>query len=270
MRSAITTASLALVALALAGCLDETRYVGPGENGEGVYAFAIDETTPAFIESEDGAIYIVEERVTFEFREPTDEELEEMAMVGDLNVPYGSLPFLRRGDYEVQIDYTLSNLGDSTVTTGLMVNGINEFHEYQPGVQIVDEELVPDFSGYERTIRLEAGERYMGTIREEQLDEVAVDLATVVNGAPNPNQVLHPENQSFNDARSMMFVPDMVPALTGVRVGLRSTSNQTPVLAEFSIRIRDFRRVLVQGDDEPWPLPAPAIVTPAALAPPAM
>lgn len=270
MRWTLTTTIVSLAALLAVGCLDETRYFGPGENSEGVWTFAIDETTPAFIESDDGALYIVEQRVPFEFREPTEEELMEMGEVGDLQIPYGTLPFVRRGDIEIQIDYTLSNLGDSAVTTGLMVNGINEFHEYQPGAEIVDDELVVDFSGWERTLRLGPGERHTGTIREEEIDEIAVDLATVVNGAPNANQVVYFMNQSSIDPRSAMFVPDLVPALTGVRVGLRSESNQTPIVAEFSVRIRDFRQVLVQGDDDPWPLPAPEIVSPLSLAPPPM
>lgn len=271
MRWNLTTTIVTLAAVLAGGCLDETRYVGPGEQGEGVWSFAIDETTPAFIEGDDGALYIVEERVEFDFREPTEDELMEMGEVGDLQVPYGTLPFVRRGDIEIQIDYTLSNIGDSSVVAGIMVNGINEFHEYVPGAEIVDDELVVDFSGWERTIRLGPGERVNGTIREEQLDEVAVDLATMVNGAPSANQIVYFQNQSSIDPRSQMYIPDMVPALTGVRVGLRSETNQVPVVAEISVRVRDFRRVLVQGDDEPWPLPAPEIVSPLSLAPaPAM
>jgi len=253
------------------GCLDETRYHGPGESGEGVWAFAVDETTAPFLVVEDDAVYLVEERTTFEFREPTEDELLEMQELGDAQIPYATLPFLRRGDIEVQIDFTLSNLGEETADAAFLVNGINEFHEYQPEARIVDDELVVDFAGYERLFRIGPGERVSGTVREEQMDEIAADLATVVNGAPNANQIVYFQNQSSIDRRSQMYLPDVVPALTGVRLGLRTESNASPILAEVSIRVRDLRRVLVQGDDEPWALPAPQVVTPASLAPaPAM
>ena len=190
------------VALVATGCLQEQRFETPDTGGP--WLFAIDSSTPAFFESEDGNLYLVEERVLIDFREPTEEELAEMGDVGDNQVPYASLPFVRRGDIEIQIDWTLSNLSDQRVTAGVVVNGINEFHEYNPGVQVVDDELQIDFSGWERTIVLDGGERRSGTIREEELDEIAVDLASVVNMAPNPNQIVYFENQSFNDRRSMM------------------------------------------------------------------
>jgi hypothetical protein len=186
--------------------------------------------------------------------------------VEGLQIPYANLPFVRRGDIEVQIDYTLSNVSlDTGVTAAIIVNGINEFHEYNPGVTIVNNRVLADFSGWERNIRLEPGERQVGTIREEELDEVAVDLATVVNdGVTNANQITYFENQSANDARSQMFIPDMIPALTGIRVGLRTTEPR-PVVVELTVRIRDVRHILVQGDDEPWPLPAPALFGPADI-----
>ncbi|MGE0785112.1 MAG: hypothetical protein AB7S26_05440 [Sandaracinaceae bacterium] len=268
-----TKATLALLPVAvmgLSGCLADTRYFGPGEQSEGVWAFALDSTTPAYIESEDGSIYIIEQRVVFDFREPTDDELADMADVGSLQVPYASLPFVRRHDIEIQVDFTLSNLGDSGASVAVTLNGINEFNEYAPGAQIIDEELVADFSGWERAYDIGPGERIQGTIREDEIDEIAVDLATVVNGAPNPNQIVYFENQSSLDARSLMYMPDLIPALTGVKIGLRAEGNDVPIMIEASVRIRDLRHVLVQGADEPWELPTPTVVSPMTLAPPAM
>lgn len=262
-------ALLALGTMALTtGCLSEQRFMTP--EGGGLWLVAVDEDTPAFIETEDGNIYIVEQRIEFQFREPTAEEVAEQGMTGGLSIPYAQLPWLQRGDYAIQVDYTVSNLDpDVSTEVTITLNGINEFHEYSPSVQIVDEDLVADFSGWEHTVRLGPGARFSGTIREEEVDEIAVDLATVVNGAPNANQIVYFENQSFNDRRSQMYIPDVVPALTGVRVGLRTTSN-SPVVLEATVRIRDERGVLVQGDDQPWPLPAPALFSPADAAAAAM
>ncbi|MEQ8456283.1 MAG: hypothetical protein RLO52_35810 [Sandaracinaceae bacterium] len=256
--------SLSVLALLLSGCLEEQRYITP--EGGGIFAMAIDETTPPFFESEDGNLYLLEERVLIDLREPTAEELAALGDVGDMQIPYAQLPWLRRGDLEIQVDFTLSNLSpDSSVTAGVVLNGINEFHEYNPGVQVVDEELQIDFSQWERTYRLGPGERLSGTIREEEIDEIAVDLATVVNMAPNPNQIVYFDNQSANDRRSQMYIPDAIPALTGLRVGIRSES-PVPVLLEYTLRVRDVRGVLVQGDAEPWMAPQPALFGPADAA----
>ncbi|MEC7524231.1 MAG: hypothetical protein VYE22_30395 [Myxococcota bacterium] len=258
------TLSFLSIALFLTGCLEEQRYITP--EGGGIFAMAIDESTPPFFESEDGNLYLLEERVLIDFRQPTDEELAALGDVGDMQIPYAQLPWLRRGDLEIQVDFTLSNLSpDSRVTAGVVLNGINEFHEYNPGVQVVDDELQIDFSQWERTYRLAPGERISGTIREEEIDEIAVDLASVVNMAPNPNQIVYFENQSANDRRSQMYIPDAIPALSGLRVGIRSEA-PVPVLLEFTLRVRDRRGVLVQGDDEPWEAPQPALFGPADAA----
>lgn len=259
MRTHATLMAVLVTAGLTTGCLSERRFMTP--EGGGPWMVTIDEDTPPFLMSEDVTVFLVEQRIPFEFREPTEDELEALNDTGGVDIPYATLPFVQRDDIAVQIDWTLSNLADVSVTATVQVNAINEFHEYQPGIQVVDDELVVDFSNWERSIRLAPGERRTGTIREEELDEAAVDLATVVNGAPNANQIVFFENQSAHDRRAQMFIPDVVPALTGVRVGLRSTAAQ-PLLLELTVRVRDERQILVQGADEPWELPAPELFSP--------
>ncbi len=253
------------IALVATGCLDEHRYITPEAGGP--WAFAIDMDTPPFFASEDGDVFLVEQRIEIPFREPTDEEQAELGVIGDMQIPYASLPWLRRGDFEIQIDYTISNLeAEETVDVAVTVNGWNEFHEYNPGFTIVENMVVADYSGWERTIRIGAGERRSGTIREEHLDEIAVDLATVVNGVPNANQIVHPQSHSAVDARSQLFIPDVIPALTGARIGMRvQTGAGAPppqLVMELAVRVRDVRRVLVQGEDEPWVAPTPVLFGP--------
>ncbi|MCA9606233.1 MAG: hypothetical protein KC619_11590 [Myxococcales bacterium] len=265
-----TIGLLAATLVLATGCLTEQRYMDP--EGGGPWVIAMQPDTPPFFESDDGNVYIVEQRVPFEFRLPTAEEEAALGDVAGIDIPYATRPYVERDDIEVQVDWTLSNVSENRVTTSVVLNGFNEFHEYNPGVQVVDNEVIADFSGWERTIVLNPGERRTGTIREEEMDEVAVDLATVVNGVTNANQIVYFENQSANDRRSMMFIPDVVPALTGIRMGLRITTEgePVPVVLEFTVRIRDNRQILVQGNDEVWPLPAPTLFGPADIAPPAM
>ena len=92
----------------------------------------------------------------------------------------------------------------------------------------------------------------MRTIREEDLDEVAVDLATVVNGAPNSNEVVYYDNKSYKDPRSMKFVPKVVPGLAGMRIGLRATEAGRWLL-EASVRVRDAgERLADEGEQHPF------------------
>lgn len=272
MRALRRSMLLVVGALGVSGCLVEQRYITPEAGGP--WAFAVDMDTPPFFTSDDGDVFLVEQRVSIPFRQPTSEELAELGDIGDQQIPYPQLPWLQRGDIEIQVDYTISNLDtERTVDVAVTVNGFNEFHEYNPGFQIVEDRVVADYSGWERTLRLEPGERRSGTIREEELDEIAVDLATVVNGVPNANQIVHPDSHSAVDARSQLFVPDVVPALVGVRVGVRveTRSGGTPPLSmmELTLRVRDVRDVLVDGEDEPWVAPTPALFGPMDIAPPA-
>jgi hypothetical protein len=132
----------------------------------------------------------------------------------------------------------------------------------------VDDELVVDFAGWEEGWDIAPGERISVTVREDELDETAVDLATVVNGAPNSNQIMYPGNQSAIDVRSQPFIPDVIPALTGVRIGLRAQGqmDEPPpnVMIEATVRVRDPRGVLIQDEMMPWMRPAPALFTPVS------
>lgn len=258
------------VALTAIGCVKEQRYITP--DGGGPWAFAIQEDTPPFFTSRDGTVYIVEQRIPIEFRQPTADELAAESDIGTAQIPYAHLPFIQRGDIELQIDYTISNLDtESAVDAAVIVNGFNEFHEYNPGVQVIEERVVADYSGWERTIHLDPGARHSGTVRQEELDEVAVDLATVVNGAPNANLVMHPDSASGLDPRVQMYVPDVIPALLGARVGMRVEAETPPALMmEVTLRVTDVRGVLVHGDDEPWVPPQPALFGPMDAAGAAM
>ena len=100
---------------------------------------------------------------------------------------------------------------------------------------------------------------------------VTSDLATVVNGVTNAHQVVHPDNHSSSDRRSMAFVPAVVPALTGLRAVLSVVSDEgsTPpnVALEWTIRVRDERGIIV-ADEDAWELPEPVPFLPSSVTPP--
>jgi hypothetical protein len=254
---------LPLLLIAALGSCSDTQHVGP----DGFFAFAMTAATPPIASADDTGLYIVEQRVLLPIEAPTEAELAALAPADGL--PFPRMPWVVRGDYEVEVDYVLINLDDASTRVTVAFDGINEFNEYMPGFIIDDDELIAELHQWERIIDLEPLERRIGTVREENFDEVAVDLATVVNGVTNAHQVVHPDNHSSTDRRSMAFVPAVVPALTGLRAVLAVVGEgEAPNVAlEWTIRVRDERGVIV-AEDEAWQLPEPAPFLPSSVMPP--
>ena len=236
-----------LCLLLLLGCNDERRYVGDPP----VVQVAITGETMAALASEDAEIFVIEQRVELPIREPTATTLADLQTAAGKfeGLPFPRMPWIARDDLAVSIDFALYNLDDDAHDVAVIVNGFNEFDEYVPGIQVIDDEVVVDFSQWERLYKLEPKQRLHRTIREEELDEAAVDLATVVNGAPNSNQVVYFENLSDRDERSREFIPDVVPGLAGFRIGLR-TSARGNVLLEATVKVREASDRLADDDED--------------------
>lgn len=264
------TTALALVCLA--GCSD-IEYVGDA----GFQSFAMTADTPPIAVGDESAVYLVEQTVELPIREPRPERFDALSVIPEgVTIPYARMPWVRRHDYEMQIDYTVINLDDETRRVAIVLNGGNEFHEYFPGVITEDDEVVVEFSGYERTIVLEPLGRHTGTIREEEIDEIAVDLATVVNGVTNANLIVHPNSHSAHDARAIPFIPSVVPALVAFRLGIRTEGgvddpeNPPPapnLVVEWTVRVRDIKNRVVRPM-RAWQLPARERFEPQSVVPP--
>jgi hypothetical protein len=238
---------LLLLSLLALACNDERRYVG---DPQVVQVAITGETMPA-LASEEAAVFIVEQRIELPIREPSETVLADLQTAAGKyeGLPFPRMPWVSRDDLAVSVDFALYNLDADSHDVTVTLNGFNEFDEYVPGVNVVDDEVVIDFSQWERLYRLEGKQRLARTIREEELDEAAVDLATVVNGAPSSNQVVYFENLSDRDPRSRMFIPKVVPGLGGFRIGLRTTEAGN-VLLEATVKVREAEDRLADDDDD--------------------
>jgi hypothetical protein len=262
MRSSIIEIALVLGLIAsVFGCNGDTRYVGDG----GLYQVALTTSTPAAFTSMRDMIYIVEQRVELPVRKPSPTELDDLQKAAGRfgKLPFSRLPWVARGDIELEVDFTLSNLDAQTHEVTVIANGFDEFYEYQPGVTTADDQAIPDYAEWERLYKLEPKQRITRTIREEELDEAAVDLATVVNGAPNANEVMFFENKSATDPRSKPYIPAVIPGLMGLRIGLRATALGRVVL-EASVRARDVGSKLADSG-QPLFQVHPQLFTPAPV-----
>ena len=167
----------------LSACSSEPQYIGDGK----LYQLALtNDTTPA-LQTQGGALFIVETHAWLPVRTPNAEERSALNVQGDRAQPFPRLPWVARDDIPIQVDFTLTNLDDKKHNIDVILNGANEFWEYWPGIVMDEEDAIPLHSQWEKRYDLGPQQRVAESVREEELDEMAVDLATVVNGAPKPS-----------------------------------------------------------------------------------
>lgn len=254
----IVATSMATLA-SVGGCNHmERRYLTP-ETPEGatVFAMAFAPDTAPFFMGDEESLYLIETPIEVPIRPPT--AAEEGALAG--------APWVRRGDYEIEVTFTVTNLDtESARFVGVTLNGINTMFEYVPGFTVDEDEVIPDFSQWERTYVLEPGESRTITVREEEIDEIAVDLASATSSPECEliaNHIVYFANQAGIEARSTACIPATIPALVGLKLGLRSVGNEPPpVSIEASARVRDANdRIAAMGQEE-WMPPMPTAFTP--------
>jgi hypothetical protein len=253
MRGASSSLAASALLLLHGACVQEQRYAVENQ----AVALTAD-TAPAAMNEDDEPIFIVTREFELPITPPpagTLERLSSGAQGGML--PFPRLPWVELHDLELQIDYALANQSDGEVQAMVIVNGRNEFNLYTPGPE--------DFNQWERRFELGPRERVTGTITELELDEIAVDLATVVNGAPNSNQVVFFQSQSGRDDRIDQYIPPVVPGLVGVSAGIQANAAANIVL-EISLRVQDHGgRAAARGKRHWEPLPEPTPFVPVVV-----
>lgn len=230
----------------LTGCLEAQRYEVVRESVSLASAAA-----PAYVDPDDAPVYRVERSFELRITAPSEAELD--ARAGMQSPPYARAPWVELSVLELQLDYAVENESEQSLTLELTLDGRNEFHVYTPGPD--------DLHQWSRRVTLSPREVLTGSISELELDEVAIDLATVVNGAPNSNLVVDPRSQSSRDPRVRAFVPARVPGLVGIHVGL-TTMRAADVTLTLSLRVRDQGGRAAHEGEPDWQLPAPVPFAP--------
>ena len=192
-------------------------------------------------------LYQVQVPVRLPIRRPDDSELQGLPKAD----PYPRGPWLLQSDLRLEIRYTLTNLDDQPHTVLMMVDPWNEFVRYKPGIVVSQEMSLPNLSGIERRVRLQPKSRIVGTLINDDLIELAVDLATAENVIKNPptdpnadpagiiNRAFNFQNRSnLPDPIVGPYIPQVIAGLTGFDLGLR-TEEQATLAVEISIDITD-------------------------------
>lgn len=268
------------LALAVSGCAlacddDDTRRLDP------ISVAMTEDFAPIYSDNE-LTIYETKTSVMLPIIAPRQEQLERLS--SDAADPFERLPWVDREDVRVQVTWTLSNLDADSHNVWVMVDPWNEFARYEPAVHVSDDEAVRDFSGIDMLFALPglddaAPPRITGTFTFDDMDELAVDLATVFkilqDAAPTGEDDEDPRatlvNHAFNvrdrSHRSPLlepYRPSVVPGLVGFDFGLR-TSEPANVALEILVELRDEGdRVAGSGERAPLLEPPAAIISTAA------
>lgn len=248
-----------LLALGAVGCgeEEEKRTLEPVQLG-------MTKGMGAVYEDDEMSLYEVKLPVAFPIKAPTQAQLDSLA--GSPTPPYPRKPYLTKAEVRYQITWTLSNLDPEGHNVYLLIDPWNEFGRYWPGMAVTDvenEEMLPNFSGIQIYFELpgtddELGRsaRRHGTFTFEDMEELAIDLGTVMNiiaNAPPPdpladagenpviglvNHAFAIENRSHHDPYIAGYIPSVIPGLTGIDLGLR-TMEEANVAVEIVVEAVD-------------------------------
>lgn len=253
---ALLGGALALALSLLSGCLEEQRY-----QVVGALVQMTPDLAPAFTTADGAQIYRVDAPFPLRITPPPAGQLDKLAAEAQGKMlPFPRLPWVSLHDLELELDYAVTNNSAQAVLATVTLNGINEFVYYAPGPE--------DLHQWQRRIGLAPGQRVTGTVTELEMDELAIDLATVVNGAPNSNLVVEFQSQSGRDPRIQAYIPKVIPGLDGVRAGLEVIGGDNamapaPALTlELSILVKDHNDRACKRGQTNWELPIAMPFTP--------
>jgi|HubBroStandDraft_2_1064218.scaffolds.fasta_scaffold27163_2 hypothetical protein len=209
---------------------------------------AMSSTVAPYYSDPNLTIYWVESSVELPVRKGTGTEK---------NVtPYPSSPYLLTSDYQLQVNYTVSNLDNNENAVWITMNPWNQFVRYYPGVTIVsDDETEPNWPGMSTPTILPPQGKVQGTFTSDDMSDLATKLdiamdimvhkfsATDTNPLDNQATLLnHDFDTQFRvtDGDPLMapYIPTVLAGMTGFDLGILSY-NQVNVALEIEIQLID-------------------------------
>ena len=181
-------------------------------------------------------------QLTLPIRLETDIEATERAAQADqLGV---MVPFVKRDDLELSLEWTIKNLSDQDGVARILVNGANEYFAYIPDVFVdpldPDAEPPPPLVG-DVPMEVAAGQSISGVFREDEFKEADVDLDMITRGGVSPFKALLTNNgktDSFANAAGDSVPADAFASLVRFDVNFEA---DTHMVMEYTVRVRDHR-----------------------------
>lgn len=200
--------------------------------------------------------------VTLPFRAPDQDERARLRDEAQrLELP--RVAWLRRSDVRLSLDYTITNLDRAPGVAQVLVNGANEVTRYDveailaayamAGTREEDQIVLSLFSG--KPIEIPAGATVSGSVREDDFDEMALDLFAL--GMFNEEYAALLINHSHVNPKGLEMVPRQAPVPALYEIVVTLVANRTMEI-NFLVRVRDQGNRLRSGDQ---PLFAPEPMT---------
>jgi hypothetical protein len=172
------------------------------------------------------------------------------------------VPYVRIGDLEIEVEYTIHNTGNRAGQVLIELNGANEYFAYDPStIQLApDEEDAPETPGLSGNIPIDvpAMGEVSGLFTEDDVREAAIDLDQITRGHFNPFRAtltisknakeFQPMSALMPGIENYMQVAEGPPipreAFAGfTRIDLVFKPDR-PMTLEYNIRIRDNRGIM--------------------------
>ncbi len=244
-----------------------------------------DKMTP-YYQDENITIQEVQLPVQLPVRKPIAVDFKDLSPLPE-GTPYPRAPFLTAGRRASRCTTPSRTSTRQQHAVWLLVDPWNEFVRWNPGVTVVsDEETEPNW-GYDLTFLVPGQSRVEGTLTSDDMQEIAIKLASVENLLASPqaiaaeavdagndaaddpnatsqymmgfdpagtaNNIMNPQNRSNGgDPLYTPWVPPVIAGLTGFDLGLR-TYEPANIAVEITIEIKDVdgNRFVAYGSSAP-------------------
>ena len=172
------------------------------------------------------------------------------------------VPYVKVGDLEVEIEWTIKNLDMMPGQAKIELNGANEFFSYDPSIIILfpnDPEAPPTPGlGGDIPIDVPAGGEVSGLFTEDQLREASIDLDQITRGNVNPFRAtltISKNAMMFQPMTPMMpTVMDYMQTPVGPPIPREAFAEitridlvfkpSTHMTLDYNVRVRDLRGIM--------------------------
>lgn len=173
------------------------------------------------------------------------------------------VPYVKIGDIEVSVEWTIKNLEDREGIATVELNGATEFFEYNPDLIVLsNDDEAPPTPGLDGNIpiRIPALGSVSGLFTEDAVREASIDLEQITRGNINPFAATLNINKNATEIRPLLPYDPMMPDLPPmpdpnampipreafaqmIRIDLVFAPSHHMVL-EYAVRIRDVRGIV--------------------------
>jgi hypothetical protein len=249
-------ATAILVGVGLVGCTNDPIYIPPGVDGPRLEGGLEMDMEGERVAAKTSVVLPINTETMDDIE---DREALQATMPADVVVPY-----IKVGDLEVSVEWTIRNLTDDDGQATMQINGANQFYEYDPELVVLSEDdeapPTPGLTG-DVPIDIPANGMVSGLFTEDDMREAAIDLDQITRGRINPFRArftIAKNDREFSQLAEIMFDEDgeaLPQEATGVvfpreafagmlRLDLVFDPDRHMVL-EYQVRVRDVRGEMI-------------------------